>query len=177
MLNPCQGTTKTGEPCPKGAMNADARVKWAVPDDTPPLCYWCFRGGSDVMKTRGGKASHAARRRRKEQTAAAAVSGYRYEELIAVVAPALVAVIDEPGFPRVPDWGARLCAVALLLEMQPDWVRETPEQQRELLERILPDTVADVRLDPERAYIALAQEKHMLRERGHELARAASAGS
>jgi hypothetical protein len=108
---------------------------------------------------------------------AAAVSGYTYEELIRVVAPALVAVIDEPGFPRVPDWGARLCAVALLLEMQPEWLRETPEQQRELLGRILPDAVADGRLDPERAYIALAQEKHMLRERGHELARAASAGS
>jgi hypothetical protein len=79
-------------------------------------------------------------------------------------------MIEEPGFPRVPDWNARLCACAILLECQPDFLRETPTQSRELLDQLLPEHVRDPRLTPEAAYRALAQEKHRLRERGHPLA-------
>src|SRR5262249_12154311 len=172
----CEGIKKDGTRCSKTPMGHEAWARHVgdiVADASMEgrLCFWRAVGGYEAMSSRGGKASVSARHRRKERTAAAAAQGYTYEQLIEVVAPALVAVIEEPGWPRVPDWNARLSAVALLLEMMPDWYRDSPQQMRELLDRILPDAVADARLTPERAYIALAQEKHRLRERGDDLSR------
>jgi len=137
----------------------------ASPDMKGRLCFGCAVGGWETMASRGGRAKQSAERKRK-----LAVSDvYGYETVLEVLAPALTAVVDEPGFPPVPDWGARLAACALLIECFPEYMRETLEQTRELLEKLLPDRVGRERLSPEAAYRALAEERHRLRERGHPL--------
>jgi hypothetical protein len=121
------------------------------------------------MSAQGGRAAGSARRKKKPSSVA---SVYTYETIIETVAPALVATIEEPGIPAgTPDWTARLSACAVLIECFPEYLRETPEQTRELLEKLLPERVGRERLSPEAAYRALAEERHRLRERGHPLAR------
>jgi hypothetical protein len=164
MDNPCSGRRRDGTPCSKGAMGKEARKKHLVPDEAPPLCYWCWRGNDSMV--RAGNTSH--RTRKKPVSSVADV--YGYEIVLEVLAPALVAVVEEPGFPRVPDWTARLAACALLIECQSDWMRDSPEKVRELLDRFLPERVAHERFTPDAVYKALAAEKQVLRDRGHPLA-------
>jgi hypothetical protein len=163
MDNPCQGVRGDGKPCSKGAMGAEARAKHHVPPDTPRLCYWCWRG-NEAME----RAGHIGNSRRKKPISSVS-DVYGYETVLELLAPALVAMVDEPGFPVVPDWDARLCACALLIECLPDWLRETPEQTRELLDRLLPKRVGYEAMNPDAAYPALAEAKHRLRERQHPL--------
>lgn len=99
----------------------------------------------------------------------------RAETVLRVVAGALTAIVDEPGFPRVPDWPVRLAACALLLECFPTYMRESPQDVRELLDRLLPVQVHDSRLTPDAAHKALATEKHRLRERGNLLSQSETA--
>jgi hypothetical protein len=163
--NPCQGTKRDGTPCSKGAMGAEARRKHGVPNDVPPLCFWCWRG-NDRMIRAGNKGMHAAARRKKSAQFRIG-DFFSYEDVFAVLAEALTATVNEPGWPRVPDYSARLAACALLIECFPEYLRETPEQVRELLGRALPAHVE--RADPDAFYRALAHEKYRLRERGHPL--------
>jgi hypothetical protein len=129
--NPCQGTKRDGTPCSKGAMGIDARARHHVPDGVPPLCYWCWRGSDAMIRT-----GHKSRGKRTKPISSVA-DVYDYGTILEVIAPALVSMIDEPGFPTVPDWDARLGAAAVLVECFPDWLRDSPEKTRELLDRLL----------------------------------------
>jgi hypothetical protein len=144
-------------------MGAEARANYHVPTDAPPLCFWCFRGNEAMAR-----AGHIGHRRRKKSISSVG-DVYNYATVLEVIAPALVAMIEEPGFPIVPDYDARLCAAAVLVECFPDWLRDSPEKTRELLDRLLPERVGYEAMNPEAAYRALAEAKHRLRERQHPL--------
>jgi hypothetical protein len=173
MAQQCEGIRKDGVTrCSKWVMSDEAWSKWeqrilavgTSPEMRGRLCYGCAVGGWESAKL------GLPRRKRKVVSTVEAV--YGFETVLRVIAEALTAEINEPGF-RGPDWDARLAAVALLIECQPDWMRESPQEARWLLDRMLPERLE--RPSPEAAYRALAAAKARLRERGHPLTEFAGA--
>jgi len=132
----------------------------------PPLCWYHKLTPEERLEQskRGGQSRAAQRQEAHElkehKPRADFHPGITLSKVLEVCAPAMVSVIEATG---EPDWSARLAAAGVVLMTFPRYLRSTPEDVRELLERALPEQVIEQpgmreRLEAETVYRALRAE-------------------
>ena len=127
----CSALNARGEPC----------GSYALRDSGPPLCtyhamseaeraQWTARGGN-------ARARNVRKRHEVEKRLEGIAYGVTTEHILKVCLDALDATFEHDGS---PDWGARLSACSVLLQVFPASLRKTPEQARTLLHDLLDGT-------------------------------------
>jgi hypothetical protein len=119
----------------RGVCNA-----YALADSDPPLCAYHSMSEAErqAWKVKGGKARVQKQRLRadQEERLSGIAFGVSTEQILKVCKEAL----DAKLITGEPDWGARLSACAILLQVFPKSLRTTVEEAKEILDELFTGT-------------------------------------
>jgi hypothetical protein len=158
----CLGTKKNGEPC----------LGWRL-----PASDFCFTHSLTPEQVRakaakGGKARAARVRAEKGvRPRSGLVPSLTLSDVLKVATEGLRATFADAGLPGQIDWSTRLLSCLVVLHTFPEYLRQKPEDARQLIEDALPARVAPdaARIDVQEMYTLARREWDKTRIRATKL--------